>query len=546
MADVSTIIANLLIVLVAGFLAGVICKRLGVSLLVGYLVVGAIIGNGALGIVTQENRELEFLARAGALLLLFAVGIEFSIEELVRMSRHFLIGGSVQMVLVAVPLTAACLALDMTWNAAILAGCAGALSSTVLVFKALTEWGHAAAPHGRRAIGILLFQDVALVPLMLLIPLLTHTGDSPTLVSFVMLAGKSLIFLTAVLCTHQAIGRWVVPTLAGLRSVELVVLFVLSLLVGACLGAFWLGLPPAIGALAAGIMLSGNRLSKQIDTIILPFRETFATVFFVTLGTLLDPTAFYHEPLLLTAGLMGILVLKTSAAGIALRLIGLSWTAALGMGLGLAQLGEFSFLIFAEGLRQGLINNMDFNRMLFIAIGTLILTPELLRIGLRWNGEMPDEQYETAQIGQRAVRHALVIGIGPTGGQLASRLEIMGVNVCLVDLSPINLHPFAQQGFHTVAGDARDPDVLRRARLELCRLVVVSVPDDEVANQIVRAIRQIDPNLAILVRCRYQSNIQRSKQAGATMVVSEQGEACGALLHLCETFVEKTRTGPVS
>ncbi len=215
--------------------------------------------------------------------MLFSIGIEFSLEELVRSNRYILIGGSVQMVLVAVPLTLTCMAFGMTWNAAVLAGSAGALSSTILVFKALAEWGQTATPHGRRAVGILLFQDVALVPLMLLVPLLTKTGQPPSIATFAMLAGKSLIFVAGVVLLRQWIRRWGAPILAQMRSVELVVLFALSLLGGACWAAFRLGLPPAIGALAAGIMLSGNRLSKQVDTIVLPFRETFAAVFFVTL-----------------------------------------------------------------------------------------------------------------------------------------------------------------------------------------------------------------------------------------------------------------------
>ena len=192
------------------------------------------------------------------------------------------------------------------------------VDSTVLVFKALAEWGHTATPHGRRAIGILLFQDVALVPLMLLVPLLTKTGQPPSVTAYAVLAGKSLIFVAGVVLLRQLIRRWIVPMLARLRSVEIALLFALSLLGGACWAAFSLGLPPAIGALAAGIMLSGNRLSKQLDTIVLPFRETFAAVFFVTLGTLLNPLAFLQEPVLLTAGLAGMLMLKTAAATLAL------------------------------------------------------------------------------------------------------------------------------------------------------------------------------------------------------------------------------------
>ncbi len=534
---ISTFVADLLIVLTAGFLSGIACKRLGVSLLLGYLVVGAVIGEGGLGFVSQENHELEYLARAGALFLLFAVGIEFSLEVLFRLSRFFFVGGVVQMVLVAAPLALVCRACGMSWPASFLAATAGALSSTVLVFKALTEWGQTATPHGRRAIGILLFQDVALVPLMLLIPLLTGRGDAPTFNRYLLLFGSSVVFVAAVLSLRLLIGRWLVPLLAKLRSVEIVVLFTLSVLGGVCWGSYAIGLPPAIGALAAGLMLSGNRLSKQIDTLVLPYRESFAAVFFVTLGTLLQPSTFIDEPILLGAGLIGMLLLKALAATLALRLTRLPWPAAFGMGLGLAQLGEFSFMLIAQGVSHGVISGVDYNRMLFMAIGTLIVTPLLLKAGLQWKGRVKPDEPDHSTFIKEPVQHAIVIGIGLIGRQIASRLESMGVDVCLVDLSPINLHAFAQAGFRTVSGDARDHDVLRRADAAHCRLAVVSVPDDMAARQIVRALRELNSSSPVIVRCRYQAHIGATKRAGATAVVSEEEEASGALLNFCERIV---------
>ncbi len=541
--QVNQLVADLLIVLAAGFLSGALCKRMGVSLLVGYLIVGAVIGEGGLGIVSQENRELEFLARAGALFLLFSIGIEFSIEELQRLSRFFLVGGAVQMLLVTVPLSIVCLLMGMTWRPALLAGAAGALSSTILVFKALAEWGQTTTPSGRRAIGILLFQDVALVPLMLLVPLLTGARDQPGLETFGLLLGKSLLFVAAIVLLRRAIAIWIVPMLASLRSLELVVLFTLTVLGSACWGAIAIDLPPALGALAAGLMLSGNRLSKQIDTLVLPYRESFAAVFFVTLGTLLHPLVFFDEPLLLTAGLVGMLVLKSLAAAVALKLTGLSWKASAGMGIGLAQLGEFSFLLVAEGVDQGIISHADYNRMLFIALGTLILTPQLIKLGLRWTGAaLPDRQEEASSLPDRfePIQKAIVIGIGPIGRQIASRMELYGVDVCLVDLSPINLHPFAQQGFHAVAGDARDPDVLHRADVMHCRLAVVCVPDDETANQTVRTLRELNPSMFILVRCRFLANYAAAVKAGADSVISEEQEASGALLRRCEDVLRRS------
>ena len=163
---VATLVHDLLIILAAGLVAGIICKRIGLSMLVGYLLAGAVIGHGGLGLVAEGGSEIEHLAKAGVLLLLFAIGIEFSLEELVKLGRHMFVGGSIQMLLVAVPVGLACM-IFMSWQVSLLIAAAIALSSTVLVYRALTEWGATTSPHGRRAIGILLFQDAALVPLII-------------------------------------------------------------------------------------------------------------------------------------------------------------------------------------------------------------------------------------------------------------------------------------------------------------------------------------------------------------------------------------------
>ncbi len=535
-ATVAPLVADLLVVLASGLAAAAVCKRIGASLLVGYLVVGAIVGGGGLRWV-EGRHELEILAEMGALLLLFAVGIEFSVDQLRQLSRYFTVGGVVQMTLVAAPLTGLAWLWGMPLNAALLIGAATALSSTVLVFRALTELGQTASPHGQRAIGVLLFQDVALVPLLLVVPMLTGQGDAPTVATYVLLAAKSTLFVVGVIVVRWSIGQWVVDRLAEVRSVELVVLFSLCVLGGFGWGAYQLGLPAAVGALAAGIALSGNRLSHQIDSIVLPFRETFAAVFFVTLGMLLQPAAFMDEPLLLTGALVGALALKTGAATVALRLIGLRWKAALGMGMGLAQLGEFSFLLVGEGAAEGLISPDHFNRLLFVALGSLILTPLLLRIGLPLTEDGELEQTPRAKGRETpnvASPRAVVIGVGPIGRQIASRLETDGLEVCLVDYSPVNLHAFAQLGFRTVAGDAREPAILRKAGVGSARLVVVCVPDDMAAIQIVRGIRELTRATSILVRCRFQQSQATLKQMGANAVVSEEAEASQRLLEWCE------------
>lgn len=541
--NIVPLVANLLLVVAAGLAAGIVCKRLGVSLLVGYLLVGTLLGAGGFGLHSGEGHDLQLVADLGAMLLLFSIGIEFSLEELLRMRRFFLLGGTLQMILVAAPLIGLEILIGVPWRPAVLLGAAASLSSTVLVFKALEEWGQAGSAAGRRAISILLFQDVAIVPLMLAIPLLTgiEEHEGPPLPLLVLYAA---IFVASVPILRWLVANWAASLLASLRSTELVVLFSLMTLGMMSVAAHAAGLPAALGAFAAGMILNGNRLSNQIDAVILPFRETFAAVFFVSLGTLMQFGEVFEAPLISLLGVAATLMVKTGAAAVALRLLGLAWRPALGMGLGLSQLGELSFLLLSQGLRSGLLTEEIHNRMLFIALSTLVLTPQLLRTGLRWAGDQPSALAEPSGLlaPVSGAAKSLVIGLGPIGSQVASRMEIAGLDVCLIDLSPVNLHRYAQQGFRTVAGDASDPDVLGHADAAECRIAVVTVPDDRAALLIVAAIRALNAQCTIVVRCRYQANVARVRRAGADTVVSEEAEASGAILRVLDPL-GKASTG---
>ncbi len=531
------LIHDLFIILAAGLISGLVCRRLRLSMLVGYLLAGAAIGHGGLGLIAEDLEDIEHVARAGALLLLFAIGIEFSLEDLARLSRYLFVGGSIQMLLVVVPVGLACILFGVLWKSALLIAAATALSSTVLVYRALTEWGETASPHGRRAIGILLFQDVALVPLMLLVPLLTGGEQGLGIWAYALLALNSIIFVAAVPVLRAVFARWIVPLLSNLRSVELVILFGLIVLVGSCLGANAAGLPPALGAFAAGLVLNGNRLTGQVDALILPYRESFGAVFFVSLGTLLDVGVLMENPVLMCAGLLAVLAIKTAAATVALRVTRLPWHAAAGMAIGLAQLGELSFVLLSECLHAELISQLNYNRLLFVAMGTLVFTPQLLKFGLRWCRRWPladDPAGKRRGPLPSASKEALVIGLGPIGRQAASQLEIMGIDVCLIDLSPVNLHAYAQQGFRTVSGDGRDPEVLDRADAVNAQIAVVCVPDDLIAVRIVRTLRTVNSQCSVVVRCRYQVTESELRRAGAQTVVIEETEASMAVRRLLE------------
>lgn len=534
---IAKIVFELVTVLAVGFVAGAVCKRTGISMVAGYLLGGVVLGTLFLGPLYQKTHETEYVAEAGVLLLLFSIGIEFSLADLLRMARPFLVGGTMQMLLVAAPTAVAASLLQLPWQAAVLLGAAAAFSSTVLVFKSLEEWGQAASPHGRRAIAILLYQDAAVVPLVLLVPFLAGQSAGPGLPALGLLAAKSLGFLATI-----PLGRWliihlIVPWLSRLRSVELLILFTVSVLGSMTLGAHFLGLPPMIGAFGAGLILNGNRLTRQIDSVILPFRETFAAVFFVGLGTLIRFDALLARPLVCLAALVAVLAMKTLAAAVALRSSRLPWKSSLGMGLGLAQIGEFAFVLLVAGLSQKIIQPESYDLMMFIAVVSLVVTPQLLKVGLRLAEGGPVVEHEIAlrpASNHGQIPRATVIGIGPVGSQFASQLETYGYDVCLVDLSPLNLHAFAQQGFRTVVGDGSDDSVLKRADAPNSSLVAITMPVDRAAIQTVAAVRRLNPTATILVRCRFLANASKLRAAGATHVFSDEAEMAGKFLSCLE------------
>ena len=530
---VPSIFSDLLILLAAGLVACIVCRRLQVTVLIGYLLVGVVIGDGVLGWVHDEGHQLAHFAEAGVLLLLFSIGLEFSIDDLKRLGGKFIVGGGIQMLLVAGPAAFALIKLGIEWQSAILIASAFSFSSTVLVFRALTEYGQAQQQHGQLAIGILLFQDAALVPLLLIVPLLTDDRGAIGATAVAMLAGQSIAFIVIVIAARHVLGRWVIPFCASFRSTELVVLFTSVSLGGVIMSAYWLGLSPAIGAFSAGLIFNGNRWSHQIDALVLPFRELFAAVFFVGLGMILDPVVLWNEPQVLLLVLPAMVLLKAFAAAAALKATGLSVPTSLGMGLGLAHIGEFAFVLVLLGVNVGVLTEHDYQRVVLLTVGSLLLAPLLMRVGLRLVRTNPHERDVNAEQQHWSAEHrAVVIGAGPIGRSIASQLETFGNDVCLVDLSPINLHSFAQAGFRTIVGDATDVSVLERAGVAHSHLAVVCLPDDSSAIRTVRSLRRLNAETCIMVRCRFQSSIRRLQKAGADKIVAEESEVSTALRHL--------------
>jgi len=235
--------------------------------------------------------------------------------------------------------------------------------------------------------------------------------------------------------------------------------------------------------------------------------------------------------------LFGLITIKASAAIIALRLTRLSWRSSLATGIGLAHVGEFAFVLVATALQADLLEEETAQRFIAVALTSLILSPLLLHYGLKHTAQFvaaEDNTKSRSKSDAVSPSYSLVIGIGPLGGRIASHLETTGYEVCVIDRNPLNLQPFAQQGFHSVTGDAADEDTLRRGHVQRATLAIVCVPDDSVSLDVVRLVHRINANCTITVRCHFQSNASRLMKAGASHVISEESQTGEALIRLLE------------
>ena len=535
-------VEHLLIVIVVGTFAGTICRQLSCSPLLGYLLTGVLIGETGLQWVPAGIEELTHLAELGVFFLLFSIGLELSLEELRKLGRFLFVGGAAQMLLVFLPVASFMFFfLHYSWQVSFLAGTAAAFSSTVLVFKSLGEIGKTTTGEGRRTLSILLFQDAALVPLLLLIPFLAMENVHQE--SRLFLLGKlfivSLIFIGMVLVLRSLLRKWVIPRITQHRSPDLVLLLTLAVLGSVCLVAYRVGLPAAIGAFAAGLVFGGNRWSAQIDSLILPFREVFAALFFVSLGLMIDVTVFMEYPVQLCLAVVGLLVVKIIAGLVSFLTTGLSVRAGARFSLGLAHVGEFSFVVILAGLSAGLISSEE-QKILFGIFGvTLFVAPNLIRFAFSSTENSSDEQNTNTEKSKRIPkkRDCVVIGMGPVGHAVASKLDTLGFHITVIDQNPLNTQQFAQLGFPTISGDAAEQNVLLNAGVDQASLLVICVPEDITSLGIIKKCRSLNQHALIIVRCRYSAQKNEFEKAGANHVLSEEAELSQKLVQSLEALI---------
>ena len=511
-----------------------LCTRIRLVPIAGFLITGVLVGPNALGLV-QDPELVKTLAEIGVILLLFEIGIEFSLTKLARLKRAITLGGGLQVGgTIAVVAGAARLA-GVGWGASIYTGCLVALSSTAVVLSLLADRSETDTPAGQVSLAMLIFQDLAIVAMILVIPMLGGAGGSGWAVAGAL--GKAALVIGVVLVLARVIVPRLLEGIAYVRRPELFVLVVAAI----GLGTAWLvslaGVSLELGAFLAGLVVSESAYSEQALSEVLPFRSLFNAVFFVSVGMLMDLSFFIEHPLLLVGGVVAVLVLKALIITIAALALGMPIRIAATAGLILAQIGEFSFVLERTGREVGLspfgLGAAGEQAFIVAAVLLMLGTPALMsvapRVG-RWLqgtalGRLTDDTGEDETgAGTSLEDHVVIVGFGPAGRRLAQVLHEDDLPFVVVDLNPASIKEARAMGYNAIYGDATRAPLLHEAGLHHAKLCVVVVNDQDAAYRITSVARYENPTLQLIVRTRFLNELDRFREAGADVVVPEEIE----------------------
>jgi CPA2 family monovalent cation:H+ antiporter-2 len=527
------ILYDILIIFGLSLLVGLLFSRIRIPPMIGYIVAGTIAGPSVLSLI-HSPAQVDVLAEIGIILLLFSIGLEFSFRQLWEIKALVLKGGTIQVVFASVATMAVVFLAGRPWNEAVLLGFVVSLSSTAVVLKVLHDRGELDSPHGKLALGILIFQDLVAIPMMMAVPFLANIGNVLSEPIYVTLL-KDLLLVVILVIAAKWVMPWLLFQIARTRSSELFLLFVISV----CFGVAWLasfaGLSLAMGALLAGLLISESEFSHQAIGRIVPFRDIFTAFFFVSIGMLLDVGFFFDHVGLVLVFLAIVLILKFLAAAAAPAFLGYQMRTVILAGLALSQIGEFSFIITRSALGFGILSNEVYQVFLIIALATMALTPFLIAGGPSFAGYISSRplllrlfptRCQWVAREERAARsgHLVIIGYGVNGRNLARAAKMGGIDYAVIDMNPDSVRQARGQGEPIIYGDATTEGVLVHAGIDTARIAVVAINDPVATRRIVGLCRQKNPGLFLIVRTRYLVEVPVLREIGADEVIPEEFE----------------------
>ncbi len=522
-----TILRELILLLAVSLPITYLFHRAKLPALVGFLITGALIGPYGAAIIT-ETSVVERLADIGVVLLLFSVGLEFSIADILKSSRSFLIGGGMQVALTIAAITGIALLFNFPLPQSIFFGFLAALSSTAIVLKMYTDRNELDTAHGRIVTGILLFQDIAVVPMMLLLPVLINasSGGMITPLSVLTSLSKAALGLIVIYFAARQIVPFLLYQVIRLRNREIFFLLIVLL----CLGTAWitynLGLSLALGAFLAGLIISESEYSHHIVAQIIPFRDYFTSIFFISVGMLLHTSYFQlHWPVLLLIAIF-LIVLKTILVILTTAALRYPLRTSLLTGLGLAQIGEFSFLLAQQGTTSGLMGPDMFQMFVNASILSMLAAPFLIQLS-PWIAARITEiapEHEEKDKGCSLTGHTIIAGYGLNGRNLAKTLKSTKIPYVVLEVNADVIRKAREEGEPLIYGDITKHDVLQRAGIECAKIIVFAISDHAATRIALRLARQLNPSIFILIRTRYAADVDELYKLGANQVIPEEFE----------------------
>jgi len=558
------LLRDLLILFGFATLAAVTLQRARQSTVVAYLLTGILVGPSGLKLITNQQ-AIELMAEIGVVLLLFTIGIEFSLKKLWRMRQVVLGAGSRQVGLTILVTLSLGLVFGLAWRVGLFWGFLVAASSTAIVLKLLFERQEIDSVHGRAIVGVLLFQDLCVVPMMAVIPALATPG-SAVVFSIVWALLKAGIVIGGILLIAHSFFPPLWQTIVQLRNKEIFLIATIFFSLGTAWAASQFGLSLALGAFLAGLVLSESEYAHQILSEILPFRDSFSSLFFISMGMLINLTFVQENGPVVMGAAAGILVVKLLCAAAAMVTLGFPLRMSLLVGLALAQVGEFSFVLLQQGAGLRLITPAAYQTFLAAAVGTMMLTPIIiqfspvlaarlseLRALRRFFPEPAQEELE--QQATTLTDHAIICGYGLNGRLAAGVLGRLRIPYVILETNPETVQKAAAIQERIFFGDGSNHEILLKAGIERARAIIYAISDPFALGRAVANARALNPKVSIIVRTKRLEDAPELEKAGASQVISEELEAAGEIiisvlelygLSRKEAFanIEETRSGP--
>jgi CPA2 family monovalent cation:H+ antiporter-2 len=527
------VLRDLAVIFAGSLLVVLVFHRLKLPALPGFIVAGILLGPNALGLVSTPQ-SVENLAEVGVIMLLFTIGIEFSLSRLREMRRQVVAGGTAQMGFTIVATLGAGVAFLGNWRVALFLGFLVALSSTAIVLKVLSDKGEIDAPHGRLATGVLIFQDLCVVPIMLVLPFLAGKADGGLGGLLLALAKAALVVVLVVLAARTIVPR-ALSQILKTRSRELFLIAVILIGTITALGTAAAGASLALGAFLAGLIISESDYGHQALAELMPFRDVFISLFFVAVGMLVQIHTIREHIVLTLIAVAVIMLGKTLSAALGPVILGYSGRVALLSGVAVSQIGEFSFVLAKEGRTAGLLPDLLYQQFLGVAVITMLITPFLLQGGpaileafekaLPLDKVLPGFRPRGFAPVQDPIRdHVIVAGYGLNGRNLAAALRAINAPYLVIELNAQTVRNARAHGEPAFYGDATREEILHALGIDRARMFVIAISDPSATQRMVRVARALNPKVYIIARTRYVVEIPELSRLGANVVIPEEFE----------------------